>query len=288
MPTAFGGASAFASLTPLDLECETLPVSEGIYLPITDDREINALVDELPIAVNREHFVGFVRGFPRSYLVNTPRVELVKHYLLRESLGDKKVISSLYRQQGPWKLDLITRDRRRLFSNITGTLSCFGMNITSAMAFSNDNLVVLDTFVFLDPHDHLGESKARESFQHLVEEVVEGTTEIQQLLAEHWSDVPFAEYKPFEVDADNVSHPRMTRLSLNCRDHVGLAYLLSDCIGSQGFSIEMAYIETEGAFSRQQYYICSDGNKLEPEQLEELRVKLFHLGEHLALEPDQY
>lgn len=265
-----------------------MPMADGIYLPITDVGEINALVDELPIAVNREHFVTFVRGFPRRYLVRTPRVELVKHFLLRESLGKKKVISSLYRQEDQWKLALITRDRSRLFCNITGTLCCFGMNISSAEAFSNANLLVLDTFMFGDPLKHLVDPKARDSFQHLIEEVVSGEVDVQQLLAEHWSDVPFSEYQPLEISLDNESHPAETRLALKCMDHVGLAYLLSDCISGKGYSIEMAYIETDGPYSRQQYYICSKGRKLTAESCQDLDWTLRQLGENIQLEPEQW
>ena len=137
-----------ARLTLPDGGCETLDMGEAIYLPITEPEEIVALLDELPLAVDRDSFVGFVRGFPRGYLVNTPRLEIVKHYLLRQNLGDKQVISSLSPQNGFWRLLLLTRDRRKLFSRITGTLSCFGMDISLAEAFSNANSMVLDTFMF--------------------------------------------------------------------------------------------------------------------------------------------
>ena len=62
---------------------------DSLSSPITETLEVEALLDELPIAVERGHFIDFVRGFPRKYLVTTPRVEIVKHYFLMEGLKEK-------------------------------------------------------------------------------------------------------------------------------------------------------------------------------------------------------
>ena len=105
---------------------------DSLSSPITETLEVEALLDELPIAVERGHFIDFVRGFPRKYLVTTPRVEIVKHYFLMEGLKEKDIISSLSRGREFWKLSLVTRDRESLFSRICGCLSCFGMDIFEA------------------------------------------------------------------------------------------------------------------------------------------------------------
>ena len=57
-------------------------------------------------------FQEFILGFPRSYLSNTLRLEIVKHYLLTESLGSQTSIAYLCAaDEGLWKLVLVTRDR---------------------------------------------------------------------------------------------------------------------------------------------------------------------------------
>ena len=269
-------------MTPLQGECETLGMGEAIYLPVTEPGEVVALLDELPLAVDRDNFVSFVTGFPRRYLVNTPRLEIVKHFLLRQNLGDKQVISSLSPENGSWKLLLLTRDRRELFSRITGTLSCFGMDITLAEAFSNANSMVLDTFVFGDPHDHLHSRKGRETFQHLVEDVVEGRREMEALFREHLEEVPFDEYDVKKIEFDNDIHPTSTRVTMHCRDHIGLTYLLSDCISKEGYSIEMAYVSVAGNASEQQYYVQNGREKLTAEMQLSLSWKVKNLGQELS------
>lgn len=273
-----------ARLTLPDGGCETLGMGEAIYLPITEPEEVAALLDELPLAVDRDSFVGFVRGFPRGYLVNTPRLEIVKHYLLRQNLGDKQVISSLSPQNGSWRLILLTRDRRKLFSRITGTLSCFGMDISLAEAFSNANSMALDTFIFRDPHDHLHDRTGRETFQHLVEEVVEGSRDVKGLFREHLEEVPFADFDVMEIAFDNDIHPASTKITMLCRDHIGLTFLLSDCLAREEYSIQMAYVSTVEGRSEQQYYVQHNGEKLTAEMQLDLSWKLNNLGEQLAVE----
>jgi UTP:GlnB (protein PII) uridylyltransferase len=233
-------------------------VSEAIYLPITELGEIYALLDELPLAVDRDHFVRFVRGFPRRYLLNTARLEIVKHYLLGETLGKRSVISSLYPQDGAWKLVLIALDRERLFAKIAGTLACYRLDIKGAEAFANANGIALDTFLLSDPGGHLKHSSSRDTLLHLAEEIVSGVRSVEDLLGEHRDELPFADYDPLQVRFDNETHPKATQLLLKC----------------VACSIEMAYIETVGDFSEENYYLTCEGRKLSEEQQVHLQEAL--------------
>ena len=67
--------------------------------PIVDPAEVAAFLRGLPLAMD-PGFTRFVLGFPRKYLAETPRAEVVKHYALAGSLGAKPVISSLARTGG--------------------------------------------------------------------------------------------------------------------------------------------------------------------------------------------
>ena len=70
------------------------PMSELLFSPITDEKKAEPLLKDLPLAVDKEHFVNFVLGFPHHYLMSAHRVETVKYHLLGEGLADKQVISS--------------------------------------------------------------------------------------------------------------------------------------------------------------------------------------------------
>ncbi len=227
-------------------------------LPITDVSEVEALLEELPIAVQGERFTRFVLGFPRKYLISTPRAEIVKHYLLVESLADRPVISSLAKEGALWKLCLVTGDRKFLFSRLAGTLSYFGMHIVTAEAFANVNSLVLDTFHFADRKSYFAETNPRQNFQHFLEEAVQGKTDLESLLK--------------------------TRLILDCPDHFGLLYLVSRCISEEGHNIEMAYVETPGNRAYDCFYLSHRGGKLSESMQRELRTRLKHLGERLFLQ----
>lgn len=194
-------------------------MSDSLSSPITKTSEVEALLDELPIAVEKGHFIDFVRGFPRKYLVVTPRVEIVKHYFLMEGLKEKKIISSLSHEQGFWKLSLVTRDRQSLLSRICGCLSCFGMDIFEAQALANSQAFVLDTFQFQDPEHFFDSDNNRRSFHFLMEEVVERKKSLEDLLQRRSSRFADLSFGVLDVQTNNDSHPLATRLTLSCSDH---------------------------------------------------------------------
>ncbi|MBI4444721.1 MAG: hypothetical protein HY645_02330 [Acidobacteria bacterium] len=254
---------------------------QSLYLPVTDSTEIQSLLEALPIAVDRPHFTNFVLGFPRKYLISTPKIEIVKHYVLMETLGTRQVITSLAREGQSWKLCVITPDRRYLFARIAGTLSYFGMNILSAEAFANAHALVLDTFYFIDRENRISQGNQKQNFQHVLEEIIQGKLELEPLLKSRWSDVMLSPEEKFEISFDNDVHPSTTRLTLDCGDHFGLLYLISRCISDQGCNIEMAYIETPGGRAHDQFFLSKDGGKLHADAEESLKARLLHLGERM-------
>lgn len=244
---------------------------ESLYLPVTDEKEIENLLHGFPLVVDVERFVGFVAGFPRRYLVQTPKVEIVKHYLLAESLGSHKVITSLSPEQSRWKLSLITRDRSFLFSRIAGTLSCFKMNILAAEAFMNSHAVVLDTLYFEDADSRFSDSPERQRFQKLLEDVVSGVEKLEPLLQRQWPGIEDWREEVLQVWFDQEANPRHTLMGIHCRDRFGLLYLISHRLSELGYSIEMAFIRTEGHEADDEFYLTREGRKLADHEMEELR-----------------
>ncbi len=262
-------------------------MADPFFLPIRDPQEVYALIDELPLAVDRDHFARFVLGFPRHYLVNTSRTEIVKHYLLAETLGAHKVISSISREGDFWKLIIIALDRSRLFSRISGSLSCFGANIAFAEAFANASSLVLDSFRFVDTEGRFDSDRERDRFQHFLEDVVEGKEKLGPRLKSRWPQLLLHQPEPFQVKIDNQSHPSATKVALRCGDHFGLLYLISSAISKAGCSIDAAYIETIGGTAQDEFYVTLEGAKLDGARQEALRSNLQALGEHVLLQPDE-
>jgi [protein-PII] uridylyltransferase len=247
-------------------------------LPIADPGEVRVFLRDLPLALD-DRFVQFVLGFPRKYLQRTPRAEIVKHYALGASLGARAVISSLARDGSLWKLALIARDRRFLFSRIAGALSCFGMNIVEAEAFANASAVVLDMFRFADPERHFDDDAQRRVFQGSLEDAVEGKLDVLPLLRERLSRLEPAPGERLHVALDDESHPAATRVRVDCRDRFGLLYLVSRCISEAGNNIEVASVQTPGERVHDEFYVTRDGQRLDAAAQDDLRRRLTDLGE---------
>jgi [protein-PII] uridylyltransferase len=251
---------------------------DDLYVPVNDATEIERVLVGFPAVVDRTQFVAFVQGFPKRYLVQTPKVEIVKHFLLAQSLSGHRIITALAEEKGRWKLSVLTRDRSFLFAQISGTLSCFGMNIVTAEAFANAHEIVLDTFYFEDPAEKFQDTGERQIFQDLLEDIVSGTLELEPMLESLWPDIDSWQEKRLEVNFDNEALRSSTLMGLRCRDRFGLLYLISHFLSAQGYSIEMAYIRTEDHEADDEFYLRINGQKLEPQHIDELREAFAHFS----------
>lgn len=243
--------------------------------PIVDPLEVAAFLRGLPLAMD-PGFGRFVLGFPRKYLAETPRAEVVKHYALAGSLGTKPVISSLAAtDDGQWKLSVVTRDRRFLFARIAGALSASGMDIVAAEAFANASAVVLDTFWFRDEEGQFADHGLRRRFQVFLEEAVEGKADLAALLNERLARrkaVPSV--GGFEVAMEDEPALGATRLRLRGPDRFGLLYLFTLRLAEAGADIVLATIHTEAGRVRDEFLLTREGRPLGAEGRAEIERAL--------------
>jgi [protein-PII] uridylyltransferase len=251
-------------------------VLEEKNLPVTEP-EVRALLGRLPLAVSAAEFSRFVTGFPRKYVSSTSPVEIVKHYALVESLGARSVVSSISRDGRTWRMCVVARERRALFSRIAGALTCFGMNIVAAEAFANRSALVLDTFAFTDPEAHFEDDTQRRRFQVFLEDVVEGKADVEAALRRHPGALR-AGGGPLAVQWDDDAHPSATRMVVGGRDSFGLLYRVSRCLAEAGCSIELASIDTVAGEVRDEFYLTREGRKLAPEEQASLGAAIAALG----------
>jgi UTP:GlnB (protein PII) uridylyltransferase len=247
--------------------------------PIVDPAEVAAFLRGLPLAMD-PGFTRFVLGFPRKYLAETPRAEVVKHYALAGSLGAKPVISSLARGDAAlWKLSVITRDRRFLFARIAGALSSSGMDIVAAEAFANASAVVLDTFWFRDEEGRFGDHGLRRRFQVFLEEAVEGKVDLAALMKERLARRPAApSVDGFEVAMEDEPALGATRLRLGGPDRFGLLYLFTLRLAEAGADIVLATIATHKGRVRDEFLLTREGRPLGAEGRAEIERALKSLA----------
>jgi [protein-PII] uridylyltransferase len=250
---------------------------DPLDLPVVDPGEIESFVGSLPLAVDRAGLSRFLLGFPRHYLERTPRAEIVKHYVLMQGLRARPVTSALSRQEGLWKLEVMCRDRRFLFSRIAGSLSFHGLDIVGAEAFANRSALVLDTFLFADPEGALVPDGRRRDLQAFLERAVEGAVDLEMLLEPRLRTARGGGASRLGVVFDDDAHPSATRLSVAGPDFVGLLYLVSRAISEAGCDIAQAHVRTPAGRAHDEFYVTRDGARLGEEGRRILEARLLQI-----------
>jgi len=230
-------------------------------LPVTDEHEVKAFLDRLPLAVDRERFTRFVLGFPHHYLRNTTAVEVVRHFGLVQSLGPKAAVSSLAQEGAVWRLVVVAADRRFLFARLAGSLTVFGANIVSAEAFANTEGIVLDTFTLSDSSGRFASPEERRRFQAYLESVIVGKVDLESALPP--DSRPRLDAKALLLDWEDDAHPAASVLRVRGRDARGLLYAISRGLSEAGANIELAHVATEQGEVRDSFYLSENGGKLD-------------------------
>jgi [protein-PII] uridylyltransferase len=230
-------------------------------LPVTDEHEVKAFLDRLPLAVDRERFTRFVLGFPHHYLRTTPAVEVVRHFGLVQSLGSRAAVSSLAQDHALWRLVVVAADRRFLFARLAGSLTVFGANIVSAEAFANTEGIVLDTFSLADTGGRFASAEERRRFQAYLESVIVGKVDLEKELSPE-SRQPL-EAASLALDWEEDVHPRASVLRVRGRDARGLLYAISRGLSDAGADIDLAHVVTEDGEARDSFYLTENGAKLD-------------------------
>jgi [protein-PII] uridylyltransferase len=244
------------------------------FLPITDEREVQAFLDRIPLRVDRERFARFVLGFPHRYLELTPPVEMVAHFALVATLGSRAAASRLARDGTGWKLSVIAGDRRYLFSSIAGSLSFFGADIVAAEAFSNSESLVLDTFQVADAQRRFEQGEEGRRFQAFLEKVIVGEVDLERELAGRGATARVG----LGLDWDDGAHPEATRLVVSGTDAFGLLHALSRGLSEAGCSIDIAHVETANGRIRDTFYLTAAGRKLDASDRARVEAALASLG----------
>jgi len=173
-----------------------------------------------------------------------------------------------------WQLTLIAHDRPGLFADVAGTLSCFGMNILKAEAFSNLRHLVLDTFTFADPGRTLDLNPSEvERLNTTVERVLTGRTDVRDLLRNRPKPTLPSRKAGFAptVTIDSEASASATLIEIVAEDRPGLLYDLTNAISSNGGNIEVVLIDTQAHKAIDVFYVTSHGSKLAPEVQETVR-----------------
>ncbi len=218
--------------------------------------------------------IAFLQGFPIRYLRTHSEAEIDEHMALEARSHKRGMAVDVRKRDSAWQLTLIAHDRPGLFADVAGTLSCFGMNILKAEAFSNLRHLVLDTFTFSDPARNLDLNPSEvERLQATVEKVVTGRSDVKELLRNRPKPVLPSKKAGIasRVVIDSESSGTATLIEIVAGDRPGLLYDLATAITSNGGNIEVVLIDTQAHKAIDVFYVTSGGRKLNLESQTAIR-----------------
>ena len=224
----------------------------------------------------------FLQGLPRRYLHLFSRESVYRHVRLARDLGADAIQAWVERQDAGWELTVITRDKPFLFSNISGVLSSFGMDILRGFAFTKPDGLIVDMFHFNDEERFLELNPGGDAqLIKVLEEVIWGRVDISVRLKGREEGAfrrRLPRFSPL-IHCDNESSRRYTIVEVVEADELGLLYRMSRAISESGCDVDLVLIATEGQRAIDVFHLTCDGAKLSPEQQHEVTAHLHRVLE---------
>ena len=244
----------------------------------TEHTNVAELRAHRPPEISEQQLTAFLEGLPQRYLRLVEPRAVYDHIRLSRDLEPNELRLTLEKQDDVWALSVVTKDRPRIFSNICGVLSYFGMDILRGQAMSNSQNVVLDLFRFVDSDRFLALNESGQSeLTRLLQIVAADSADLKTLLKGREAA---ARGRRDRIRVHNLIHfdhhysDRYTVLEIGAANQWGLLYRVSRVISEHGCDIELVLISTDGNRAIDVFHLTRDGKKLTPSLEEELRADL--------------
>ncbi len=255
-----------------------LTLGYGDEVIATARSNMSGLRAHRPPEISEHQVAEFLEGLPQRYLRLVEPRTVYDHILLSRDLESDELRTTLKKHEDVWELSVVTKDRPRIFSNICGVLSYFGMDILRGQAMSNNQNVVLDLFRFVDADRFLALNETGQSeLTRLLQDVATGTADLASTLKgrEEAARVKRDRMRVRSlVHFDHHYSDRYTVLEVSAANQWGLLYRISRAISAYSCDIELVLISTEGSRAIDVFHLTRDGEKLSLSMEEDLRRDL--------------
>ena len=258
-----------------------LTLGYGDEVLARDQAHVSDLRDRRPPEISDREVTEFLEGLPQRYLRLVEPQTVYDHIHLSRNLKPAELRMTLDQQGEVWELSVVTKDRPRIFSNICGVLSYFGMDILRGQAMSNAQKVALDLFRFVDADQFLALNEAAQpELTRVLQDVVAGDIDLPSMLKGREAAARSSRDKvrvSTVVHFDHHYSDRYTVLEVGGANQWGLLYGISRVMSEHGCDIELVLISTEGDRATDVFHLTRNGKKLSSGMEEELRSGLEQL-----------
>jgi len=230
-----------------------------------DPAGVSVLIAGRPADITEQELVAFLEGLPRRYLTTFGLGAVYRHVRLARDIKPNQVHTFLENHDQVWELTLVTLDKPFLFSNVSGVLSYYGMDIHRGQAMTTPDGLVLDVFEFSDEEGFLKQNAAATSeISRMLEQVVAGSVDVSSLLKgrERGLKNRHRVRQPPVVHFDNEHSRKFTVLEIVADDAPGLLHRITRVLSAEGCDLHLALIATEGKRAIDVLHVTRAGAKL--------------------------
>jgi [protein-PII] uridylyltransferase len=242
-----------------------------------DPAGLAVVVAGRPDDITEEELSQFLKGLPRRYLTLFGLTSIYRHVRLARGLHKDEVHAVLERHDDVWELSLVTLDKPYLFSNISGVLAYFGMDIHRGQAMTTPDGLVLDVFQFTDEEGFLKHNAGgTNEITAMLESAVAGAIDVPTLLRGKERSVVYRSRRHGApvVRFDNEHSRKFTVIELVADDAPGLLHRVSRVISGRSCDVDLVLIATEGKKAVDVLHITRQGKKLTESDQTSLREEL--------------
>jgi [protein-PII] uridylyltransferase len=240
------------------------------------------IIKERPLDLSADEVEHLLKGLPRRYLQLFSRDAVYQHVRLSRGLGPGVIHAWIDRKEADWELTVVTRDQPFLFSNISGVLSSFGMDILRGFAFTKPDGLVVDMFHFTDDERFLEMNPGGDvQVVAVLEDVIGGRTDLAARLKGREEGAFRRRLPGFApvVYCDNDSSRRYTIVEIVAENALGLLYRMSRAMSESGCDVDLVLISTEGRRAIDVFHLTQRGAKLSATQQQDLTANLLRVLE---------
>ncbi|MEQ1869287.1 MAG: HD domain-containing protein [Vicinamibacterales bacterium] len=238
-----------------------------------DQAAIAGLIEQRPSDLSADAVTGFVEGLPRRYLQLFDQSAVYRHVRESANLRPDAVKAWIERRDAGWELTVLAHDQPFLFSNISGVLSSFGMDIHRGFAFTKANGLIVDAFHFVDDERFLELNKGGdEQLLKVLHDVLERKTDVAVRLKGREQGIFRRNLPGFApvIHCDNESSRRYTIVEIVAENAIGLLYRVSRVMSELGCDVDLVLIATEGRRAIDVFHLTRAGQKLSVPQQREM------------------
>ncbi len=255
--------------------CLTLSYGDQVI-----DRDLTAhsdVVDGRPEDLPAKQVTDFLEGLPRRYLQLFTREAVYKHVRLAGNLAPESVHAWLDRRDSEWELTVLTHDQPFLFSNISGVLASYGMDILRGYAFTKPDGLIVDAFHFADEERFLALNEdGGAQLLATLQDVLARRTDVAVRLRGRETGAFRTRLPGFPpvIHCDNESSRRYTIVEIVAENALGLLYRVSRVMSDLGCDVDLVLIATEGRRAIDVFHLTRRGQKLSHAQQVEMTDNL--------------